>query len=362
VYFPAKQKGTTPGQTASILVGGSVIFAIWIVVTTSLNAPHQTANLQLMIVLLSGIATALLCGLLSESQRRAQRELDLAAKQAKLEATNLLLEESKQRAEQASAAKSLFLANMSHELKTPLNAIIGFSEVIKNQTMDPAGAKNSAEYAEGILSSGHHLSELIGNILDISKLEAGKMSLDEGVIEIAALVKASVVRLSQRGRQKRITLETDLPEEAPLIRGDELKLRQVLLNLLSNAVKFTPEGGRVTIRFELARNGEPVIAISDTGIGMSPDEITVALEPFGQVDNGLAKLYEGTGIGLPLAKRLVELHGGKLAVESVRDAGTTVRVYLPANCVVALPQTAEGNGTPLAAGAAAVKRNDLWRS
>ena len=138
--------------------------------------------------------------------------------------------------------------------------------------------------------------------------------MDVGVIEIAALVKASVVRLSQRGRQTRITLETDLPEEAPLIRGDELKLRQVLLNLLSNAVKFTPEGGRVTIRFELARNGEPVIAISDTGIGMSPDEITIALEPFGQVDNGLAKLYEGTGIGLPLAKRLVELHGGKLAV------------------------------------------------
>jgi hypothetical protein len=115
VHFPAKQKGTTPGQTASILVGGSVIFAIWIVVAVSLNAPHQTANLHLMIVLLSGIATALLCGLLSESQRRAQRELDLAAKQAKLEATNLQLEESKQRAEQASAAKSLFLANMSHE-------------------------------------------------------------------------------------------------------------------------------------------------------------------------------------------------------------------------------------------------------
>jgi signal transduction histidine kinase len=349
----AKQQRTSPAQTTSILVGGSVTFAIWIVATVSIHASHQTANLQLMIVLLSGIATTLLFGLLSEGRRRAQRELDLAANQVKLEATNLQLEESKQRAEQASAAKSLFLANMSHELKTPLNAIIGFSEVIKNQTMDPAGTKNCAEYAEGILSSGHHLFELIGNILDISKIEAGKMSLDEGVIEIAALVKACVVRLSERGRQKRITFETDLPENAPLIRGDELKLRQVLLNLLSNAVKFTPEGGRVTIWLELERNGEPVIAISDTGIGMSPDEITIALEPFGQVDSGLAKLYEGTGIGLPLAKRLVELHEGKLAVESVRGAGTTIRVYLPASRLVAPPQIAEGKRTPLTARAPA---------
>ena len=334
MYNPTKQQSATPAQTASILIGGSVVFAIWIVAAASINAPPQTANLQLMIVLLSGIATALLCGLLSESRRRAQREFDLAAKQANLEATNLQLEESRQRAEQASAAKSLFLANMSHELKTPLNAIIGFSEVIKNQTMDPAGTKKCAEYAEGIRSSGHHLFELIGNILDISKIEAGKMSLDEGIVEIAALIKASVARLSERGRQKRITLEPDLPREAPLIRGDELKLKQVLLNLLSNAVKFTPEGGRVTIRSELAQNGDLVVAILDTGIGMSSDELAIALEPFGQVNSGLAKLYEGAGIGLPLAKRLVELHGGKLTIESVRDAGTTIRVYLPANRVV----------------------------
>jgi signal transduction histidine kinase len=223
---------------------------------------------------------------------------------------------------------------MSHELRTPLNAIIGFSEIIKNQVMDPAAVENCAEYAEGILSSGQHLLALIGDILDIAKIEAGKMSLDEELIEIAALVKASAALLDQRGTHKRITLETELPKEAPLIRGDELKLRQVLLNLLSNAIKFTPEGGRVNVRLELAPNGELVIAVSDTGIGMSPDEITIALEPFGQVDNGLAKGYEGTGIGLPLAKRLVELHGGKLAVESVKDAGTTIRINLPVDRVV----------------------------
>jgi signal transduction histidine kinase len=160
------------------------------------------------------------------------------------------------------------------------------------------------------------------------------MSLDEDLIEIADLIKASVALLDQRGKDNSITLETDAPKTAPLVRGDELKLRQVLINLLSNAIKFTPEGGRVTIRFELAANGELVISVSDTGIGMSPDEITIALEPFAQVDNGLVKSYEGTGIGLPLAKRLVELHGGKLALESVKDAGTTVRIHLPAHRVV----------------------------
>jgi signal transduction histidine kinase len=323
---------STPMQTTSFLVSSSITLAIWIVVTVSVN--EQPAIQQLMIVLLASIATALLCALVHESNCRGQREIELADKQAKLEVVNIELEESKKRAEQASTAKSLFLANMSHELKTPLNAIIGFSETIKNQATNPAAMKNCAEYAEGILSSGQHLFELIGNILDISKIEAGSMALDDELIEIADLAKASTALLDQRGTHKRITLETDIPEGAPLIRGDALKLRQVLINLLSNAIKFTPEGGRVSIRFELARDGELVIAVADTGIGMSPDEITIALEPFEQVDNGLTKLYDGTGIGLPLAKRLVELHGGKLAVESVKDAGTTIRAYLPANRIV----------------------------
>jgi signal transduction histidine kinase len=323
---------TNPMQTTSFLVSSSITLAIWIVVTVSVH--QQPAVQQLMIVLLASIATALLYALLHESNCRGQREIELADKQATLIAINIELEESKKCVEQASTAKSIFLANMSHELKTPLNAIIGFSETLKNQAMNPAAMKNCAEYAEGILSSGHHLLELIGNILDISKIEAGKMSLDDELIEIADLAKASIALLGQRGKHKHITLETDLQEGVALIRGDELKLRQVLINLLSNAIKFTPDGGRVTIRVEPGRDGELVIAVADTGIGMSPDEIPIALEPFEQVDNGLAKAYDGTGIGLPLAKRLVELHGGKLAVESVKDAGTTIRAHLPANRVV----------------------------
>jgi signal transduction histidine kinase len=160
------------------------------------------------------------------------------------------------------------------------------------------------------------------------------MVLDEELIEISDLAKASVTFFRQRGGCDRITLETAVPNEAPLIRGDELKLRQVLNSLLSNAIKFSPEGGRVTVRFEFAPDGELVISVSDTGIGMSPDEITIALEPFTQVDSSFIKRYEGTGIGLPLAKRLVELHGGTLAIESVKEAGTTVRARLPANRVV----------------------------
>jgi signal transduction histidine kinase len=292
-----------------------------------------------MIVLLASVATALLYALFRESQCRAQREAELAVKQVTLEAANLQLEESWARAEEASTAKSLFLANMSHELRTPLHAIIGFSEIIKNQAKGPAGPKNYAEFADDIFSSGQHLLALIGNILDISKIEAGRMGLDEGLIEISDLVKASVTFVGQFDTRNRITLETEIPNEAPLIRGDELKLRRVLINLLSNAIKFTPEGGRVTVEFELAPNGELVISVSDTGIGMSPDEIAIAIEPFAQVDNALAKSYEGTGIGLPLAKRLVELHGGTLAIESARDAGTTVRVHLPANRVVGTEAT-----------------------
>ncbi len=230
---------------------------------------------------------------------------------------------------------------MSHELRTPLNAIIGFSEIIKDQIMGPAATKHYIEYAGDIFYSGQHLLALIANVLDISKIEAGKMVLDEELIDIDDVVRTSVALLERYGKRNRIALDADLPKEAPPIRGDKPKLRQVLIDLLSNAMKFSPEEGRVSLRFELAASGELVIVVSDKGIGMSPDEITIALEPFAQVDNTLVKRFEGTGIGLPLAKRLVELHGGKLAVDSVKHAGTTVRVYLPANRVVRREQQAQ---------------------
>ena len=332
MLFSATSRRTNPEQTTSLLIGGSITLAMWIVVIASVN--EQPAIQQLMIVLLACVATALLCALIRESDCRAQREIELADKQATLEATNIELEESKRRVEEASMAKSLFLANVSHELLTPLNAIIGFAEIIKKQAKGPDALKSYAEYAQDIFSSGERLLKLIGDILDISKIEAGRMALDDELIEIAELVRASIALHDQRVEHDRIPIESDLSMEALLVRGDGLRLRQVLANLLSNAVKFTPDGGRVTIRFEVVPDGELVISVEDSGIGMSSDEIMIALEPFGQVDNTLVKGYEGTGIGLPLAKRLVELHGGTLAVESVKDAGTTIRIHLPANRVV----------------------------
>lgn len=336
--FIAAPGRANPTQTTSFLVSSSITLAIWIVAAASVN--ERPAVQQLMIVLLASLATALLYALFRESERRAQREIELADKQAKLEAVNIDLEESRKLAEQASTAKSLFLANMSHELRTPLNAIIGFSEIIRKQTRGADGIKACAEYAEAISRSGQHLHALIGDILDISKIEAGRMNVDDELIEIADLARASITLLGQRVKQNRVALELDLPTDTLLIRGDELKLRQVLINLLSNAVKFTPDEGRVTLRFKLAPGGELVISVSDTGIGMSPDEITIALEPFGQVDSALAKRYEGTGIGLPLAKRLVELHGGMVAIESIRDVGTTVSIHLPAYRVVGRAEVA----------------------
>jgi signal transduction histidine kinase len=302
---------------------------------------------------LAALATVLLCGLAAylarESRRRAQREAELAAEheklrtantqlgdeRRKLELANLELTVSKEHAEAASRAKSTFLANMSHELRTPLNAVIGFSQIIKDQMMGPSVSKRYADYANDIFNCGLHLLEVISNILDVSKIEAGKVALDEEALELPDLVKATVGVLRQQADRKHIALAADIPETAPLIRGDRGKLRQVMMNLLSNAIKFTPEGGRVTVRLEYEAGRGIAIAVADTGIGMSAEEIPIALEPFQQIDNALTKRYEGTGIGLPLAKRLVELHGGTLVIDSLKGVGTTVRIRLPADRVMA---------------------------
>jgi signal transduction histidine kinase len=293
-----------------------------------------------IIISLSAAATVLLFCLalyfIRESRYRARRDQELAAEHAKLE----LVRVQKERAEAASHAKSLFLANMSHELRTPLNAIIGFSEVIKDQMMGPVGTSNYADYANDIFGSAHHLLRLINDLLDLSKIEAGKMALDDELVELVGLAEESVALLELHSARKRIAVDIDRPRDLPLLRADRLKLKQVLINLLSNAIKFTPAGGHVTVRITTKRDQGLVIAIADTGIGMAPEEIPVALEPFGQVDSAAVKDHPGTGIGLPLAKRLVELHGGTLVVESAKNVGTTIFVRFPSNRVVAHHQNA----------------------
>ena len=235
-------------------------------------------------------------------------------------------------AETANRTKSEFLANMSHELRTPLNAILGFSEVIETAMVGPINEQYRA-YGANIHASGSHLLKLINQILDLSKLEAGQVELDEDEIDLGAVFLESWRLVEAQAEKSRIRVSAVLENNLPLIRADDRRIRQIVINLLSNAVKFTPEGGQV--HFTAYReNGGVSFVVRDTGIGMSPRDIPKALEPFGQIDSKISRKYEGTGLGLPLAKHLVELHGGKLTIESTVNAGTTVTVMLPAERVV----------------------------
>jgi signal transduction histidine kinase len=222
---------------------------------------------------------------------------------------------------------------MSHELRTPLNAIIGFSQLIKDETMGPVGKAAYADYAGDIFASGEHLLEIINNLLDISKIEAGKMDLDDEILDPTEIVDASLAAIRMQASKKGIAIDVEYSHVIPLIRGDAVRLRQVLINLLTNAIKFT-ESGRITIMTAYDSIHSFRFIVTDTGIGMSSEDVKKALEPFGQIENAITKKYEGTGLGLPIARRLIEIHGGRLDVSSMKGAGTTVIVYLPADRVV----------------------------
>jgi PAS domain S-box-containing protein len=242
------------------------------------------------------------------------------------------LEQAKDQAEMASRAKSEFLANMSHELRTPLNAILGFAEIIRDRLLGPI-ADRYAEYAHDIHSSGAHLLGIINDILDLSKVEAGRVELIEEIVDIQSIVKGVTLLLRERVANAGLTLKVELPDTLLLIRADERKLKQVLMNLLANAVKFTPAGGVITVWASIDAQGL-IMEVRDTGIGIAPEDVDRALSPFGQVDSRLSRRYEGTGLGLPLARALAELHGGRLSLHSAPGKGTTVRITLPADRLV----------------------------
>jgi signal transduction histidine kinase len=245
------------------------------------------------------------------------------------------LVKAKEAAESANRAKSAFLANMSHELRTPLNAILGFSEIIKSNHFGPASERYPV-YAGDIFSSGKHLLALINDILNLSKLEAGQMALDETEIDVHAMIDASTKFVELQARRSGVQLSIDVASDLPWVWGDERRLQQALINLLSNAVKFTPRGGEIRTSAALSDDGM-IIAVRDTGIGIAPEDIPKALAPFGQIDSALGRKYEGTGLGLPLAKQLAELHGGSLAIQSAVGVGTTVTIVLPPERLVTAP-------------------------
>jgi len=229
---------------------------------------------------------------------------------------------------EANAAKSKFLANVSHELRTPLNAILGFSELLQRRLHGPLN-EQQAEYVGHVHQSGQLLLTLVDDLLDLAVAEAGREPHDD-CVDLGALLAGCVKLLEPRAAGNGVMLALEMPEQAQKLVGDEVKLKQVLLNLLTNAVKFTPAGGHVTLRLAEAGDGALAVSVTDTGIGISAGEIDHILQPFGQAHDHRAHPHQGAGLGLPLAKALVELHGGHLQIESQLDVGTSVTVVLPA--------------------------------
>jgi signal transduction histidine kinase len=241
-------------------------------------------------------------------------------------------EEAERHAAAASRTKSEFLANMSHELRTPLNAVIGFSDILLQQMFGPLGHGRYLDYARDINECGAHLLQLVNEILDLSKIEASKLDLHLEPIDAVRVMTGCARLMGARAREAGLAMRLEMPDDEtlPPLRADETKFKQIVLNLLSNAIKFTPEGGTVTL--SVARDGDArvLLTVADTGIGMSEDEVREALKPFRQVDNSHTRKHQGTGLGLPLAKALTELHGGAFSIASAPARGTIVTLSMPA--------------------------------
>ena len=248
--------------------------------------------------------------------KQHEANVELAAQAASAEAEN--------------QNKSQFLANISHELRTPLNAIIGFSEIIKNEVLGPLDNKQYQDYVKDIHQSGVHLLSLINDILDYSKAEAGKLDLNIEEVDITKLIVTSMRLVSPRAEQAQVKLIEEVPKDHYIIKTDAKKFKQIMLNLLSNAVKFTPPAGQVKVSlWQNVVDGSISVEVKDSGIGIAPKDISRALAPFGQVDSALSRKYEGTGLGLPLTKKFVEIMGGNFQIQSEESVGTTITFTLP---------------------------------
>ena len=284
-----------------------------------------------------------------EELKRFNEELQMQTEELETQAEELRaqqkeLEDKNREVEMANRTKSEFLANMSHELRTPLNSIIGFSEVLEDKTFGELNTKQQ-KYVGNISASGRHLLQLINDILDLSKVEAGKMdmnyeefSIPDEMRDISAIIKTQIDK-------KNITFETMIDEHLSSIEADQKKFKQIMYNLLSNAVKFTPEGGRITVKSELADEFVR-ISVSDTGIGIKPEDQERVFAEFRQIDSKTSRAYEGTGLGLPLTRKFVEMHGGKLWVESEFGKGSTFTFTIPLKPARIGTGGAKGNPSP----------------
>jgi signal transduction histidine kinase len=251
--------------------------------------------------------------------------------ESKIRETQLLA--AKDEADSVNRMKTEFLANMSHELRTPLNAIIGFSEIIENEMFGPVREPKYLEYVSDIKQSGVHLLEVINDILDISKIESGTVVLDRNIVAFGDVIETCHRLVAPRAQDKKLLLAIEIIDEIPVILGDRRRIIQLLLNLLSNAINFTADGGRIVTRIVRVETGDVELSVSDTGVGISAENLKKAVEPFFQVDGTLARPHEGTGLGLTLCKLFAELHGGSLTIDSELGKGTTVSARFPADLV-----------------------------
>lgn len=232
-------------------------------------------------------------------------------------------------AQSANRAKTEFLANMSHELRSPLNAVIGFSQVMMDGLFGSLGSPRYDTYVRDIYASGNHLLSVINDILDLAKIEAGKVELDDQEIDVEEVTQFCLSMIRERAEVRGIDLVLDLPPGTPSLVADEQKVKQMLINLLSNAVKFTNDGGEVRLGISIDDADGFLFAVADTGIGMSESDLDRVVEPFTQVDSGLNRRFEGTGLGLPITKSFMQLHGGTLRLTSQIGVGTTATLVFP---------------------------------
>jgi len=247
----------------------------------------------------------------------------------KLKQAEDALHRSIEEADIANRAKSEFLANMSHELRTPLNAIIGFSSMLECETFGSLGDPKNTESVISIKDAGILLMQIIGDILDISKIEAGETTMEDAEIDVGAILNHCLTMVITRAEEAKVSLETSLPKDLPALRGDERHLKQILINLLTNAIKFTPAGGKITVNARLSDESCLEITVTDTGVGIAAKDIPKVMAPFGQVAESQSRGHDGTGLGLPICNSLMALHGGELSLVSEVGKGTSVTIAFP---------------------------------
>ncbi len=333
LFFPAVvlltfQRGFAGGSIGLLLVAAYLIVPALVGQSSGSLGSHPVREQVMVVQIFIAVMgfSVVLMGAALEERRKLEHGLALAIARAENSREEAIV--AKDAAEKANRSKSMFLATMSHELRTPLNAVIGFAELMHSELFGPLGDKRYREYSDVIQNAGRHLLDLINDILDMSKIEAGKQELDREEISVDEIVHDCLDLMSERASQGGVKLLTDIPSAPSMLVADRRAMKQILLNVLSNAIKFTPTGGQVTTRIRIA-DGALFLSVQDTGVGIPADQIYRLGNPFVQLRNNAGTSATGTGLGLALVRALAEMHGGTFKIDSIESRGTTVTISIP---------------------------------